>query len=115
MAQKVTFLTSGVILALVFSTGMPIMLVIALMFLVATWFSDRCGPSIKRGERSGRKWGTGQGGEKRGRVSGVLSAPLPLLAQEDFVLSSCANNGKGALNNPERSRSYVVTTKVAHE
>eukprot|EP00959_Pyramimonas_sp_CCMP1952_P213182 4460634-Pyramimonas_sp.AAC.1 len=30
-----------------------------------------------------KKWGTGQGGEKRGRVSGVLSAPSPLLAQED--------------------------------
>eukprot|EP00976_Prorocentrum_cordatum_P110045 1195126-Prorocentrum_minimum.AAC.2 len=29
------------------------------------------------------KWGTGHGGEKRGRVSGVLSAPLPLLPQED--------------------------------
>eukprot|EP00976_Prorocentrum_cordatum_P018177 367672-Prorocentrum_minimum.AAC.1 len=32
---------------------------------------------------SRRKWGTGQGGEKRGRVSGVLSAPSPLFAQED--------------------------------
>eukprot|EP00976_Prorocentrum_cordatum_P078936 1183341-Prorocentrum_minimum.AAC.1 len=36
-----------------------------------------------KGERSGRKWGTGQGGEKRGRVSGVLSASLPSWAQED--------------------------------
>eukprot|EP00976_Prorocentrum_cordatum_P088268 1187241-Prorocentrum_minimum.AAC.1 len=39
---------------------------------------------VDKGERSGRKWGTEQGGEKRGRVSGVLSAPLPLLAQEDL-------------------------------
>eukprot|EP00959_Pyramimonas_sp_CCMP1952_P092798 1941995-Pyramimonas_sp.AAC.1 len=38
------------------------------------------------GESSGRKWGPGQGGEKRGRVSGVLRAPLPLLAQEDPAL-----------------------------
>eukprot|EP00976_Prorocentrum_cordatum_P116786 1196210-Prorocentrum_minimum.AAC.3 len=35
------------------------------------------------GESSGRKRGTGQGGEKKGRVSGALSAPLSLLAQED--------------------------------
>ena len=37
-----------------------------------------------QGESSGRRWGTGQGGEKRGRVSGVLSAPSPLSAQEDM-------------------------------
>eukprot|EP00976_Prorocentrum_cordatum_P093706 1189495-Prorocentrum_minimum.AAC.1 len=37
----------------------------------------------RKWESSGRKWGTGQGGEKRGRASGVLSARLPLLAQED--------------------------------
>eukprot|EP00976_Prorocentrum_cordatum_P044339 896881-Prorocentrum_minimum.AAC.3 len=36
-----------------------------------------------QGESSGRKRGTGQGGERRRRVSGVLTAPLPLLAQED--------------------------------
>eukprot|EP00959_Pyramimonas_sp_CCMP1952_P347518 7278948-Pyramimonas_sp.AAC.1 len=32
--------------------------------------------SRAKGGRSGRKWGTGQGGEKTGRVSGVLSASL---------------------------------------
>eukprot|EP00976_Prorocentrum_cordatum_P060912 1176091-Prorocentrum_minimum.AAC.2 len=42
-----------------------------------------CDASRAKGESSGRKWGTGQGGEKRGKVSGVLSASLPLLAQED--------------------------------
>eukprot|EP00959_Pyramimonas_sp_CCMP1952_P005708 119549-Pyramimonas_sp.AAC.1 len=35
------------------------------------------------GESSGRKWGTGHRVQRRGRVSGVSSAPLPLLAQED--------------------------------
>eukprot|EP00959_Pyramimonas_sp_CCMP1952_P165306 3455613-Pyramimonas_sp.AAC.2 len=34
-----------------------------------------------QGESGGKKWGTGQGGEKGSRR--LLSAPLPLLAQED--------------------------------
>eukprot|EP00959_Pyramimonas_sp_CCMP1952_P434354 9095112-Pyramimonas_sp.AAC.1 len=33
-----------------------------------------CSVSRARGESSGRKWGTGHGGEKRGRVAGLLSA-----------------------------------------
>eukprot|EP00976_Prorocentrum_cordatum_P081667 1184508-Prorocentrum_minimum.AAC.1 len=37
----------------------------------------------RKGKSGGRGRGTGQGGEKRGRVFGALSAPLPLLAQED--------------------------------
>eukprot|EP00976_Prorocentrum_cordatum_P076138 1182180-Prorocentrum_minimum.AAC.3 len=36
-----------------------------------------------RGEQWEPQRGTGQGGEERKRVSAVLSAPLPLLAQED--------------------------------
>eukprot|EP00976_Prorocentrum_cordatum_P080865 1184148-Prorocentrum_minimum.AAC.2 len=41
-----------------------------------------CDVSRAQGESNGGKRGTGQRGEKRGRVSGVLRAPLPLLAQE---------------------------------
>eukprot|EP00976_Prorocentrum_cordatum_P114884 1195914-Prorocentrum_minimum.AAC.5 len=42
-------------------------------------------PSLHQGQR-GEKWekvGNWTQGEKKGRVSGVLSASLPLLAQED--------------------------------
>eukprot|EP00976_Prorocentrum_cordatum_P104955 1194096-Prorocentrum_minimum.AAC.5 len=46
-------------------------------------------------QSSARKWGTGRGGEKRGRVFGVLSAPLPLLAQEDpwGSVRTCGRSG----------------------
>jgi hypothetical protein len=41
MARKASYLASGVILALSFSTGMPIMIANGLIFLIVTWFADR--------------------------------------------------------------------------
>eukprot|EP00976_Prorocentrum_cordatum_P060226 1175811-Prorocentrum_minimum.AAC.1 len=52
------------------------------MYIVSLWPS---GPKLA-GPKVGEQWekaGNWTQGDKRGRVAGVLSAPLPLLAQED--------------------------------
>ena len=46
MAQKAQYLALGTTIALSFSTGMPVMIVIALLFLINTWFADRCALSL---------------------------------------------------------------------
>eukprot|EP00959_Pyramimonas_sp_CCMP1952_P408763 8566416-Pyramimonas_sp.AAC.2 len=54
-----------------------------------------CDASRAKGERSGRKWGTGQGGEKRGgvrRLAGSLADERRMFAEERRQLLATAEH-----------------------